>query len=58
MTVISRFLQSFAAGESGATAIEYSLIAALVSFAIIAALQLVSGAMTGLYTLIAGALGV
>ena len=41
-TLINRF----AADESGATAIEYGLIAALIAVAIIAALQAVSGALS------------
>jgi pilus assembly protein Flp/PilA len=40
--LFSRFVRD----ESGATAIEYGLIAALVSVAIIAALQLLAGALS------------
>jgi pilus assembly protein Flp/PilA len=36
-------VKGFAADESGATAIEYGLIAALIAVAIIAALNLLSG---------------
>jgi pilus assembly protein Flp/PilA len=38
-----RLLTRFAADESGATAIEYGLIAALIAVAIIAALNTLSG---------------
>ena len=38
-----RLIKLFAADESGATAIEYGLIAALIAVAIIAALNLLSG---------------
>jgi pilus assembly protein Flp/PilA len=39
--------KKFAADESGATAIEYGLIAALVSVAIIAGLQIIGVALGG-----------
>lgn len=41
---------SFAKDESGATAIEYGLIAALLSVAIIAAITTVSGELDKTYT--------
>ena len=41
MTILSRFLDD----ESGATAIEYALIAAIVSISIVAALQNVRGSL-------------
>lgn len=43
-------LVRFAKCESGATAIEYGLIAALISVAIIASLNLVSGSLTSVFT--------
>lgn len=42
--------------ESGATAIEYGLIAALIAVAIIAALQAMSGQLTALFGRVADAL--
>ena len=46
MTIIKRFLQN----ESGATAIEYGLIAAGISLAIIAAVQGLGTAMNSKFT--------
>lgn len=48
MTLFTRFLKD----ESGATAIEYGLIAAIVSVAIIAALQLVGTELSNVFTFI------
>jgi pilus assembly protein Flp/PilA len=48
MTFFSRFLKD----ESGATAIEYGLIAAIISVAIIAALQLVGGELGNVFNFI------
>lgn len=45
-TMFSRFLKN----ESGATAIEYGLIAALVAVAIIPAATLVGGDLDGIFT--------
>lgn len=42
--------KNFAKDESGATAIEYALIAALLSVAVIAALQTLGGKLTATYT--------
>jgi pilus assembly protein Flp/PilA len=47
---VSNLLRRFRKDESGATAIEYGLIAALVAVAIIAALQLVGGSLTNTFT--------
>jgi pilus assembly protein Flp/PilA len=47
---VSNLLRRFCKDESGATAIEYGLIAALVAVAIIAALQLVGGSLTNTFT--------
>ncbi|MGL4280311.1 MAG: Flp family type IVb pilin [Albidovulum sp.] len=41
--------KNFAKDESGATAIEYALIAALLSVAVIAALQTLGGKLSGTY---------
>ena len=49
-------LRSFAKDESGATAIEYGLIAALISVAAIAALTSVGSSLTGMFTTVASAL--
>ena len=48
MTVIRRFLKD----ESGATAIEYGLIAALISIAVITGALAVGGSLSDLYTMI------
>lgn len=50
------FLKNLLNDESGATAIEYGLIAALISVAIIAALNAVSGSLTGTFNNISGKL--
>ena len=47
VTVARAFSQRFAADESGTTAIEYALIAALVSVACIAALKQLGGTNSG-----------
>ncbi len=53
MTFVKRFLRD----ERGATAIEYGLIAALISVAIIAALTALQGALTDTFNSITDALG-
>ncbi len=52
-TLFARFLKD----ESGVTAIEYGLIAGLVSVLIIAALQLLGGNLVAVFNSIAQALG-
>lgn len=52
MNAIKRFLQD----EEGATAIEYGLIAGLIAVAIITALGVMGGKLSGLFTYIAGLL--
>ncbi|TVR08775.1 MAG: Flp family type IVb pilin [Salinarimonadaceae bacterium] len=47
----------FAKDESGATAIEYGLIAALVAVAIIGALQALGGGLQGTFGAVTGQLG-
>ena len=49
-------LRAFAADESGATAIEYGLIAALIAVGIIAALSSLRDSVVNLYTTISTAL--
>lgn len=48
MKIFARFLKD----ESGATAIEYGLIAALVGVAIIASLNALSGGLNGILTFV------
>jgi len=52
MNLIARFAKD----ESGVTAIEYGLIAALIAVFIIAALQLVGGGLNTVFTNVANAL--
>jgi pilus assembly protein Flp/PilA len=47
-------LKRFASDESGATAIEYGMIASLIAMAIIAALRLVGSRLAGKFSAIAG----
>jgi pilus assembly protein Flp/PilA len=49
--------QKFVADESGATAIEYGLVAALISVAIIAALTLVGGNLGNIFNSVGNTLG-
>lgn len=53
---MTNLINRFKNDESGATAIEYGLIAALVSVVIIAALTLVGGELTNVFNGIAAAL--
>lgn len=53
VSVIKRFVQD----ESGATAIEYGLIAALVSVAAILALQSLGSSLNQMFTRVSGTLG-
>ncbi|MET3898786.1 pilus assembly protein Flp/PilA [Devosia sp. UYZn731] len=55
---MKKIFAQFAQDESGATAIEYGLIAALISVALIAAATLVGGNLGTLFTNIAGRLNV
>ena len=47
---MSKFLNRFATDESGATAIEYGLIAALMAVAIIAAVGILSPKLSSAFT--------
>lgn len=49
MTAVYRQILSFVADESGATAIEYGLIAALVAVGMLIALTTMGGSVTGLF---------
>ncbi len=48
-TAVARFVKC-AAGESGVTAIEYGLLAALIAVAIIGAITVAGTSLTALYT--------
>ncbi len=50
MKKISKLFTSFAADDSGATAIEYGLIAALISTVLVAFVNVVGGGLTNLFT--------
>jgi len=50
MCTMSRLMRQFFRDESGATALEYGLIAALVSVAAIGALTQLGGALTAIFT--------
>jgi len=50
-------IKTFVRDESGATAIEYGLIAALVSVAAIAALTALGGGLGTMFATVTGALG-
>lgn len=52
---IAKCVSGVAADESGATAIEYALIAVLVSIVIVGALQLIGADLLSLYERIAAA---
>lgn len=54
---MTQFMKRFAKDESGATAIEYGLIAALIAVFIIGALQLVGTGLTGKFGEVSAALG-
>ncbi len=53
---MSRFISRFMNDESGATAIEYGLIAALIAVAIIGAVTAVGGKLTSTFTAVDTAL--
>ena len=53
---MKKSLHSFAKDESGATAIEYGLIAALIAVAAIAALQSVGTSLIQMFTTVASSL--
>lgn len=47
---MSKFVSRFLKDESGATAIEYGLIAALIAVVLVAGMQLVGGGLTTTFT--------
>ena len=51
---MQKFVARFVKDESGATAIEYGLIAAGIAVAILTAIQAVGGSLTGLFNKISG----
>jgi len=53
---MSKFVTSFIKDESGATAIEYGLIAALIAVALVAALGTLKTAIVGTFTKIGTAM--
>ena len=53
---MTKFVKSFLSNESGATAIEYGLIAALISVVIIGVLTTIGGDLLTRFTAIADAL--
>jgi pilus assembly protein Flp/PilA len=53
---MSKFVTRFLKDESGATAIEYGLIAALIAVVLVGALQLVGTSLTNKFTAISTAL--
>jgi len=53
---VSKFVKRFVKNESGATAIEYGLIAASIAVVIITAVQLLGTNLTATFTSVAGAL--
>lgn len=56
MTTFTKFVTRFKNDESGATAIEYGLIAALIAVVLITALQLVGGKLEDSFTAVGDAL--
>jgi pilus assembly protein Flp/PilA len=53
---MTKFFNKFAQDESGATAIEYGLIAALIAVALITVLGTMSSSLNGTFTAISGKL--
>jgi pilus assembly protein Flp/PilA len=56
MNALSRTFRSFAADESGATAIEYGLIISLIFLAILASVDAVASGTTAMFNLLASAM--
>ncbi len=54
---MTNLIKRFAKDESGATAIEYGMIAALIAVAIIATLQVIGTKLNASFTTISGKLG-
>ena len=54
---MSKFVTRFLKNESGATAIEYGLIAALIAVVLVAAMTALQGQITGLFGRVGTAVG-
>ena len=54
---MTRFVRKFVGNESGATAIEYGLIAAGIAVAIIAAVGLLGDSLSSMFTTVGGEIG-
>ena len=54
---MSKFIAAFMKDESGATAIEYGLIAALIAVVLVAALTTLGTNLTGTFTKVSNATG-
>jgi len=57
MTRLKNLISSYVANESGATAIEYGLIAALIAVGIIAGTKAMGGSINGMFTNVDSDLG-
>ena len=55
--MLGRSLRRFIHDDSGATAIEYALIAALIAMAVIGAVTMTAGSMTGMFGKVSDASG-
>ena len=53
---MKNLIQRFIREESGQDLIEYALLAALIAVALVGAMQLVTGGITGVFTRVVGAL--
>jgi pilus assembly protein Flp/PilA len=51
---MSKLLKSFLANESGATAVEYALLCALMSLAVLLTLSTISGKLSNTFNEVAG----
>ena len=51
---MSKLLKTFLANESGATAVEYALLCALMSLAVLLALGTIAGKLSGTFNQVAG----
>ncbi len=53
MHLLGRYARSFAADESGATAIEYGLIAALIAVVVVASVTLIGTSLSNTFNTVA-----
>jgi pilus assembly protein Flp/PilA len=51
---MSKLLKTFLANESGATAVEYALLCALMSLAVLAAIASIAGKLNGTFNEVTG----